>query len=156
MSLRPSPRRSSPPFLFNIVADVLQQLLLQASHAGLLLHPLVDDLPCPILQYADDTLIIIRAVPHHVTHLKLLLDDFSDATRLAINFHKSTFVPIKLSQEEATSIASSFCCAVSSLPQTYLGLPLSTHKLHNADFNAIISKSDMRLGGVALFPSVVT
>jgi hypothetical protein len=37
------------PFLFNIGADVLQQLLLQASHDGLLLHLLVDDLPCPVL-----------------------------------------------------------------------------------------------------------
>jgi hypothetical protein len=82
------------PFLFNIVADVLQQLLLLASRAGLLLHPLVDDLPCPVLQYADDTLIIIRAIPEHVSNLKRVLDEFSAATGLSINFHKSTFVPI--------------------------------------------------------------
>jgi hypothetical protein len=50
------------PFLFNIVADVLQQLILHASREGLLLHPLVHDIPCPILQYADDTLIINRVI----------------------------------------------------------------------------------------------
>lgn len=135
------------PFLFNIVADVLQQLLLQASRDGLLLHPLVDDLPCPILQYADDTLIIIRAIPQHVTNLKNILDSFTAATGLAINFHKSTFVPIKTDPESASNMAALFGCAVSSFPQTYLGLPLSTHKLHMADFNPILTKSDMRLSG---------
>jgi hypothetical protein len=133
------------PFLFNIVADVLQQLILHASRDGLLLHPLVDDLPCPILQYVDDTLIIIRAIPHHVTNLKRALDAF--ATGLTINFHKSTFVPIKVDQNVATSMAQSFGCTVSSFPQIYLGLPLSTYKLRLADFNPIISKSDMRLSG---------
>jgi hypothetical protein len=96
MSSRSSPGGPTLPFLFNIVADVLQQILLHAYRQGLLLHPLVDDLPCPVLQYADDTLIIIRAVTHHVANLKKVLDDFSTATSLCINFHKSTFVPIKM------------------------------------------------------------
>jgi hypothetical protein len=89
------------------------------------LHPLVDDLPCPVLQYADDTLIIIRAVPEHVANLKNVLDSFSAATGLVINFHKSTFVPIKTDQETALAMAHAFGCAVSSFPQIYLGLPLS-------------------------------
>jgi hypothetical protein len=46
---------------------------------GLLLHPLVDDLPCSILQYADDTLIIIQAITQHVANLKAALDVFSKA-----------------------------------------------------------------------------
>jgi mannosylglycoprotein endo-beta-mannosidase len=44
-------------------------------------------------------------------------------------------------------MATSFGCVVSSFPQTYLGLPLSTHKLRFADFAPIISKSDKRLSG---------
>jgi hypothetical protein len=52
-------------------------------------------LPCPVLQYADDALIIIRAIPGHVATLKALLDNFSAATGLTINFHKSTFSPSK-------------------------------------------------------------
>ncbi|XP_071685320.1 uncharacterized protein [Lolium perenne] len=130
------------PFLFNIVADVLQQTLWQASHSGLLLHPLVDDLPCPVLQYADDTLIIIRVVPEHVANLKKVLDDFSDANGLTINFHKSTLVPIKMDTPAAT-----FGCEVSTFPQTYLGLPLSPYKVRFGDFAPIMTKSDMRVSG---------
>jgi hypothetical protein len=46
------------PYLFLIVADVLQQLV--KCNSSLVRHPLVDDAPCPILQYADDTLIVAR------------------------------------------------------------------------------------------------
>jgi hypothetical protein len=44
-------------------------------------------------------------------------------------------------------MAASFGCAISSFPQTYLGLPLSTHKLRIADFNPIMTKADLRLSG---------
>jgi hypothetical protein len=98
-------------------------MILHASRNGLLLHPLVDDLPCTVLQYANDTLIIIRAIPEHVANLKAVLDSFSAATGLVINFHKSTFVPIKTDKTIALSMAHAFGCPVSSFPQTYLGLP---------------------------------
>lgn len=45
------------PFLFLLVADVLQKLI-KSSHE-LIRHPLVDDAPCSVLQYADDTLIVV-------------------------------------------------------------------------------------------------
>ncbi|KAK1660776.1 hypothetical protein QYE76_048935 [Lolium multiflorum] len=116
-------------FLFNIIVDVLQLMILQASREGLLLHPFVDDLTYHVIQYADDTLIVIRAIPQHVVNLKKILDDFSVATGLTINFHKSNFVPIKTTSAAALSMANSFGCAISSFPKTYLGLPLSTYKL---------------------------
>jgi hypothetical protein len=100
-----------------------------------------------VLQYADDTLIIIRAVPGHVENLKKVLDDFSAATGLTINFHKSTFVPVKVDNASAISMAAAFGCEVSTFPQTYLGLPLSPYKLRMGDFAPIMSKSDMRLSG---------
>ncbi|KAK1621107.1 hypothetical protein QYE76_026624 [Lolium multiflorum] len=97
--------------------------------------------------YADDTLIIIRTIPGHVENLKKVLDDFSAATGLTINFHKSTFVPIKVDNASALSMAAAFGCTVSTFPQTYLGLPLSPYKLRLSDFAPIMSKSDMRLSG---------
>jgi hypothetical protein len=48
------------PYLFIIVADVLQRLIQRASADGSLLHPIDSSLPCPVLQYADDTLILIK------------------------------------------------------------------------------------------------
>jgi hypothetical protein len=57
------------------------------------------------------------------------LDSFSRATGFAINFYKSTFVPIHVSASRAADLAAILGCPVSSFPQTYLGLPLSDRKL---------------------------
>jgi hypothetical protein len=53
----------------------------------------------------------------------LLLQQFSAMTGLHINYEKSTFVPIGVDAAEAAALAGEFRCAVTSFPQTYLGLP---------------------------------
>ena len=45
------------PYLFILVADLLLCLL---KDRGTVRHPLIDA-PCPVLQYVDDTLILVRA-----------------------------------------------------------------------------------------------
>jgi hypothetical protein len=50
-------------------------------------------------------------------------------TGLAINYNKSTFVPIYLEEEEQNVISNILGCLIVSFPQTYLGLPLSDSKL---------------------------
>ncbi|KAK1666525.1 hypothetical protein QYE76_054684 [Lolium multiflorum] len=59
---RNSLRQGDPlsPYLFIIVADVLQRLIRKAWESGSLAHPLSFDTPCPVLQYADDTLILCQ------------------------------------------------------------------------------------------------
>ena len=135
------------PYLFIIVADVLQRLIQRASRNGDLCHPLDASLPCPVLQYADDTLILMRGDVPSMTFLKSLLDDFSAATGLEINFHKSTFVPLHINSETVVAMAAVLGCAVSSFPQTYLGLPLSPHKLKVADYHPLIASFDRYLSG---------
>jgi hypothetical protein len=112
------------------------------------LHPLVDDLPCPVIQYADDTLLILRAEHSQVRRLRELLDLFSQATGLHINFHKSTFVPVGgVTAELASDLANILGCPVSSFPQTYLGLPLSDHKLPAAALEFLSVKISKRIPG---------
>jgi hypothetical protein len=82
-----------------------------------------------------------------MTALKSILDEFSLATRLTINFHKSTFVPIHVDTDVASDMAQILGCEVSSFPQTYLGLPLSPHKIRVADFKPLIFKFDRYLAG---------
>jgi hypothetical protein len=53
-----------------------------------------------MLQYADDTLIIMRAGEPAAARLKLLLDQFAKATGLTINFHKSTLVQMHVDAAE--------------------------------------------------------
>ena len=133
------------PFLFIIVADVLQRLLQQASLNGDLVHPIDSSLPCPVLQYADDTLILTRGDVHSMSVLKHILDSFSAATGLAINFHKSTFVPMNVDDATATTMADILGCLRSSFPQTYLGLPLSPQKLRVSDFQPLLTSFDRYL-----------
>jgi hypothetical protein len=128
------------PYLFIIVADVLQHLIQRASADGSLLHPIDSSLPCPVLQYADDTL--IKGDVRAMEVLKRVLEDFSTATGLTINYHKSTFVPMNITEGTAASMAVVLGCAVSSFPQTHLGLPLSPHKIRVADYQPLISKFD--------------
>jgi mannosylglycoprotein endo-beta-mannosidase len=137
------------PYLFIIVADVLQKLIMQACQQNLLQHLLNESIPCPILQYADDTLIyaliLIKVSLSAAANLKRILLDFTDATGLQINFAKTTFVPLNIPQEMALHIAQLLNTSVSSFPQTYLGIPLSAHKLPKSDFQPIIDNCDKYL-----------
>lgn len=72
-----------------LATDVLQQMINQYD---VLSHPLRDGMP-PVHEYADDTLIIVRVALAVVGRLERILDDFTTATGLVINFHKSTVVP---------------------------------------------------------------
>ena len=56
------------PYLFLLVADVLQRLI---KYDGGVRHPAFDALPCPVIHYADDTLIVLRAADQDVLKLKL-------------------------------------------------------------------------------------
>jgi hypothetical protein len=133
------------PYLYLIIAGLLRQLITQGPTGSRLLHPLVDDLPCPVIQYADDTLILVRAVPAQVALLKAALDTFSAATRLTINYHKSMFVPICVPARDATALTETLGCEVSSFPQTYLGLPLSDRKLPASALDFLAEKISARI-----------
>jgi hypothetical protein len=132
------------PYLFLLVADVLQQMIRQDP---LMRHPLLDGAPCPVLQYADDMLIILHADAAGAQRLRVLLDQFADATGLTINFHKSNLVPMHVSDGDTALIRSLLGCRVEGFPQTYLGLPLSSDKLKIAQFSPLIAKVDKYLFG---------
>jgi hypothetical protein len=98
-----------------------------------------------MLQYADDTLIILRADAAAAVRLKEVLDIFAAATGLTINFHKSTLVPIAVSKSDRINITMALGCRVEGLPQTYLGLPLTAGKLKLEHFSPLIARIDKYL-----------
>jgi hypothetical protein len=102
--------------LFIVVVDVLQQAIKRTALNGLLRHPVLEDQPCPVLQYADDTLIVIQGEVQQAEILKEILDDFANTPGLKINFAKSTFVPINLTLQEGEEIAEALNCEVASFP----------------------------------------
>lgn len=135
------------PYLFIIVADILQRLVQRACNRGEIQHPLDGSLPCPVLQYADDTLLLVRGDVRAVQALKSVLDMFSKATGLEINYRKSTFLPMNIDPADAAHMASILGCNIASFPQTYLGLPLTPQKLRVSDFQPLIHRVDRYLAG---------
>lgn len=100
-----------------------------------------------MLQYADDTLILMRGELADVERLKSLLDQFSAATGLHGNYHKSTAVPMHMSEDDIPRCISALGCKREGFPQAYLGLPLSCEKLRLSAFDPYIGKADRHLAG---------
>lgn len=107
----------------------------------------------PILQYADDTLIIMEGCPTQLSHLKALLGDFATSTGLKVNYSKSMLVPINIAMDKTNLLAQSFGCMVGSLPFTYLGLPLGMTKPNIEDFLPLVSRCERRLVSTSIFLS---
>lgn len=127
------------PYLFLIVAETLQRLIRGCSGIH---HPTDDHLPCAVLQYADDTLIVLRDEVSDVVQLKEILDCFAALSGLHINYSKSTLVPIHMPDEVVKQCVQIVGCKRDSFPQPYLGLPLSVHKLPVSAFVPYIHKTD--------------
>nr|XP_040252249.1 uncharacterized protein LOC120969201 [Aegilops tauschii subsp. strangulata] len=138
---------STSPYLFILVADVLQRLCYAQFEAGNLVHPLGSDRLFPVLQYADDTLLLFQGNLQQANVIEQILTAFSDFSALHINFHKSTLVPVCMDNTVASQIAALFGCPVSSFLCTYLGLPLSLHKIRHGVLLPVIHRVNKRLSG---------
>ncbi|KAG8052620.1 hypothetical protein GUJ93_ZPchr0001g30664 [Zizania palustris] len=95
--------------LFIIAADLLQHITNQAAQSGfikaLTRHPAADDFP--IVQYADDTMVFLRADQKNVFYFKALLNTFSLSTGLKVNYNKSSLIPINVPNDQIETLAAS-------------------------------------------------
>jgi hypothetical protein len=66
----------------------------------------------PIVQYANDTIIILQADVDELSILKDLLEEYSAFIGLKVNYHKSSLIPINMLQEEANVLASLILVAI--------------------------------------------
>lgn len=107
----------------------------------------------PIIQYADDTLLVMEACPTQVSHLKDILQSFSSSTGLKVNFSKSMMVPLNTPDEKMDLLISVVNCQKGSLPFTYLGLPLGTTKPNLENFLPLLQKVEKRLSCTSFFLS---
>lgn len=127
----------------------------KAWQNGVIKHPLSDDFggDFPIIQYVDDTLLILPGDGRSLFNLKGLLRPFSDSTGLHVNFEKSFLVPINISEDRAVHLARTFGCKVGTMPFTYLGLPLGTTKPTIQEYSPLLNRIEKRLSGVSKFLS---
>lgn len=131
------------PLLFVLAADLLQSLVNKAKEQGILKLPIQKaGTGFPIIQYADDTLLVMEACTDQLTALREILHSFALSTGLRVNYNKSIMVPINVSEERMEVLANTFDCQKGSLPFTYLGLPLGTTKPKIEEFVPLIQKME--------------
>jgi hypothetical protein len=111
------------PLLFVLAVDFLQSMINKAKDMGLLNLPILSiaNPDFPVIQYADDTLVLIEGDTRQIFFLKSLLNSFSMATGLKVNLAKSMMIPINVPDEKLDILATTFGCSKGSLPFTYLG-----------------------------------
>lgn len=130
------------PLLFVLAADLLQTVVNKAWKCGVLKHRISESFQedYPIVQYVDDTLLILLGDARILFNLKGLLRSYSDSTGLHVYFAKSFLVPVNMSNERAIHLANTFSCQVGSMPFTYLGLPLGTTKPTFTEFTPLLTR----------------
>jgi hypothetical protein len=151
-----SQTRGSPvPLLFVLAADLLQSIVNKASDCGILQLPLPNTCGSdfPIIQYADDTILIMEACTKQLFFLKAMLNSFAESTGLHVNYHKSNIYPINVSDQKMEILANTFHCKIGSMPFTYFGLPLGLKRPNLRAFLPLIQKIEKRLASTSVFLS---
>jgi hypothetical protein len=140
------------PLLFFSTADLLQSMVNLLFHNGDLHAPLlILGTDFPIVQYADDTLLIMQACLEQLCTLKNLLQDFTRAMGLCVNYSKSAMMSININDQELEQLAATFGCVIWTLPFTYLSLPLGTTRPSIQDLSPIVDQVERRLNASARF-----
>ena len=124
------------PILFNLVADMLTLFITRAKAAGQVsgvVPHLVDD-GLPILQYADDTILLMEHNLEQAHNMKSILCAFEQLSGLKINFHKSEIFCFGEAKSCESQFMELFGCNPGSFPLRYLGIPIHYRKLSNSDW----------------------
>jgi hypothetical protein len=98
-----------------------------------------------ILQYADDTIILIYHNIEQARNIKLLLCVFEQLSVLKINFHKSDFFCYGDAKECEEQYNELFGCGMGQYPFKYLGIPMHHKKISNEDWKIIEEKFEKLL-----------
>jgi hypothetical protein len=138
---------SLSPILFNLVADVLGDLMRKAAKKnrikGLMSHLIEEGITH--IQYADDTILMIEGDDQSIVNMKFILYCFEWISGLRINYHNSEAYIFGMEDEEQARVANMLNCQVGSLPMVYLGIPVSDKKLGKGVFIGVIEKIAKRV-----------
>lgn len=112
------------PLLFFLAADLLQTILNEAMNANLIQAPHFShsNQDFLVIQYVDDTILIMPVEEPQILHLNNLLAHFSAQIGLKINYSKSVLVPLNVPDENLNIIIDLLVCKLGNFPLTYLGL----------------------------------
>jgi hypothetical protein len=135
------------PLLFVLVADLLYCIINKAHAHGpfQMSIPSRDGSGYPIIQYADDTILIMKASQRELLCLKAILETFAQAIGFRVDHDKSCMVPLNMDAEQASLLAGVFGCKLQDMPFTYLGLPMGTTKPRVEHFAPLMNRVERQL-----------
>jgi hypothetical protein len=113
------------------VGEGLAMLIRKAQAAGLVkgLVPHLVDGGVSILQYVDDTILLLDDDLENARNIKFILCLFEQISGLKINFHKSEIYCLGAAKEKAQYYSEIFTFPVADLPMKYLGMPIDENNL---------------------------
>nr|AAM08546.1 Putative retroelement [Oryza sativa Japonica Group]AAP53436.1 retrotransposon protein, putative, unclassified [Oryza sativa Japonica Group] len=101
------------PLLFNLAAEALTLLVQRAENNSLVEGlPINENNKVTILQYADDTIFMIKDDPEQARNLKFILCLFEQLSGLKINFNKSEVFCIGKAVERQSMYSEIFTCKI--------------------------------------------
>jgi hypothetical protein len=140
------------PLLYIFGSDLLQSAINDMVVHGTLSWPIeTNDLDFSIIQYIDDTLLILRDDVAQVKALKDTLEKYSKSIGLRITYSKLQMIPINVDDELMVQLSEEFRCQVGSMPFTYLGLPLETTRPIMSDLMPLVCRLERKLSSSSSF-----
>jgi Reverse transcriptase (RNA-dependent DNA polymerase) len=123
--LRRGVRQGDPisPYLFILAMNFLAAWMKKLNETQLLKLVFPSCRSC--LQYADDTLILLKPEDQQLQILKMVFHIFGEMSGLRINLQKSKLLVTCSSSQLVEHLASIMQCKTLKFPLLYLGLPLS-------------------------------
>jgi hypothetical protein len=128
----------------------LKAAVLEGSLTGLSLHNLH---PAPShSQFVDDTLLMNTPTVREATKLNSILSDFSAASRMLLNLDKSKLYFFNTPATVQAHLSGLLGIARSSLPSTYLGIPLTGESAKSISWDNLLLSISNRLNNWTFRP----
>ena len=135
------------PLLFDLAADALAIMITRAVDSGILkgLCSRLVEKGVSILQYVDDTILLLEDDLEQARNLKFVLCLFEQMSGLKINFHKSEVICLGNAKERCADFEEIFTCKAGELPMKYLGIPIDEKRLSLKDWKPVLEKHENKL-----------
>ncbi|GKV01676.1 hypothetical protein SLEP1_g14215 [Rubroshorea leprosula] len=117
------------PFLFLLVAEALNGLILKAKEENLYKGTVVgaEEMEITHLQFADDSIFFCEASEQNVQTIKCVLRCFELISGLKVNYFKSALYGISVETQKVNEWAEKLNCVRGVMPFKYLGIPVGAN-----------------------------
>jgi hypothetical protein len=121
------------PLLFDYVVEALAVVVEEAKNSGHLTGPVPHLISggVSLLQYADNTVVLLECSDSNILHLKFLLYCFENMSCMKINYHKSEVYVVRCEIYEQERVAHMLNYKLGQLPIVYLEMPIGESRLCN-------------------------